>query len=277
MNRPPPPSSGVRDFFDRDSEDYQLKHYGPGARSFMSVRLERMLHAVDGLQLPTGALVLDAGCGPGDFLLEMLRRGFRAIGVDTSSRMLKQARHLLAAEPHAHEAELQQARIEQLPFADGCFDLVSSAGVLEYLAADAPAIRELSRVVRPGGHLLLPITNAWSPAGWLDAPVEWLKRRPSILGLANRLRLRAGRPVLRARYFQVRKQTRRGIRAELERAGMSLRAECYFHFLPWPRPVDKLFPRLTAALGVRMEPLAETWLGPLGEGYLSLARKGLGR
>jgi len=272
-SREPAPVARVREFFDRDSADYQRKHYGPGARSFMSVRLGCMLRAVDSLGLDDPARVLDVGCGPGDFLVEMLRRGFYVCGVDTSPGMLEQARRLLSGEPTGSGVALQRASVEQLPFADGCFDLVSCAGVLEYLDSDRPAIRELVRVLRPGGHLLLPITNAWSPAGWFDGTVEWFKRQPAVLAAANRLRVRVGRPIVRARHFRVRKQTRRELCAELQRAGMSIRGEWYFHFLPWPRPVDKLLPGLSAAIGARMERLGETWLGPLGEGYLSLARK----
>jgi ubiquinone/menaquinone biosynthesis C-methylase UbiE len=191
--------------------------------------------------------------------------------------MLQQARRVLGEEFPAQRVALLRASIEQLPFASDCFDLVASAGVLEYLDADAPAIAELARVLKPGGHLLLPITNAWSPAGWLDPPIEWLKRRASFLAAVNALRRGVGAAELRARHFRVRKQTRAALHAELQKAGMSIQAECYFHFLPWPRPLDKLLPGLSTAIGSRMEPLGETWLGPLGEGHLSLARKEPGR
>jgi SAM-dependent methyltransferase len=187
--------------------------------------------------------------------------------------MLQQARRVLGERVSNGRISLQRASIERLPFASDCFNVVASAGVLEYLIADAPAIGELVRVLKPGGHLLLPITNAWSPVGWLDLPVEWLKRRAGLLAAANAVRRRMGATELRARHFRVRKQTRSAVRAELESAGLSIQAEWYFHFLPWPRPLDKLLPGLTTAIGSRMERLGDTWLGSLGEGYLSLARK----
>src|SRR5690606_17091994 len=219
-----PPGGDARAFFDADAAGYDALHYaGPG--SFMSERLACMLAALDRLDLRPGDPALDAGCGPGHLLAALLGRRLRVAAIDTSPAMLARA--------HARTggaARLARAGIEALPFADGTFALVCTAGVLEYLPGDAAAVAELARVLRPGGHLLLPITNAWSPAGCLDFAVEALKRRRALLRAFNRAWVASGRAPVRARPFRVRRQRPAATRALVRALGLRLVADRYFHF-----------------------------------------------
>jgi SAM-dependent methyltransferase len=174
-------------------------------------------------------------------------------------------------------SRLAQASVESLPFPDGAFDVVCTAGVFEYLPADRAGLRELRRVLAPGGWLLFPITNLWSPAGYLDFAVEFLKRRKLLLDVFNTIWARNGRTAIRPRYFPVRKQRPSQIRSLLRESDFELHRECYFHFLGLPHPVDRLLPRLSNALERRLEGLASTPLRGLGEGWLSVSRAGEGR
>src|SRR6185436_20141247 len=83
---------------------------------------------------------------------------------------------LRAADP-TFPFSLTLGNIEKLPYPDASFDLVLSTGVIEYLRHDATVLREMSRVLRPGGYLILPVTNLWSPVNYLDFFVEFLKRQ----------------------------------------------------------------------------------------------------
>src|SRR5688572_30345618 len=84
-------SKNANEFFDRDVADYEAKHYGDGARTFMTVRQRRVMELVDALHLPRGATVLDAGCGPGYLLEALARRGLQVSGMDGSERMIQSA------------------------------------------------------------------------------------------------------------------------------------------------------------------------------------------
>jgi SAM-dependent methyltransferase len=266
----PAPATSARVFFDRSVADYDAQHYGPGARSFMSVRLERILAIVDQLGLPPGSRVAEGGCGPGHLAAALAGRGLRVLAIDTSPAMLRRARERLAAVPGAPHAGLQVASIERTPYADASIDLVCSAGVLEYLPGDAQALREVRRILRPGGHALLSVTNYWSPAGYLDFGVEAAKRIPWLVRAVNSLR---PRHPLRPRYFAVRRHRPAAFRHQLSQAGLEpIRGE-YFYLLPWPHPFDRLFPGPTARLNRRLEPHARGRLGWLAEGYLVLARR----
>jgi SAM-dependent methyltransferase len=109
----------------------------------------------------SGEAVLDAGCGTGRHLTQLVARGCRPIGVDFSFGMLQIARQRLPIVP------LVQAALEQrLPFTESCFDQVLCALVGEHLTDLVPVFRELGRVLRPGRRLLFSVYHpAMAAAG----------------------------------------------------------------------------------------------------------------
>lgn len=103
-----------------------------------------------------GLRLLDVGCGTGHHLAEWQARGFTAAGVDGSAEMLARARELNPT------AEIQQADVEALPFATASFDVVISLEVMRYLPSSTACLREMARVLKPGGMCLVtaaPLLN----------------------------------------------------------------------------------------------------------------------
>jgi SAM-dependent methyltransferase len=153
--------SRVRSFFD-ESKPWQGDLYGPQDDYFARVIRRRkdyafaMLRTLNGL--PTGS-ALDIGCGSGVYLEELVAMGFKVSGVDLSAEMLATTRKRFEGRA---AVDLQQADVEHLPFADGAFDLVVCVGVLGYLLSDEQALAEIRRVLKPGGYLLLNLTNMYS-------------------------------------------------------------------------------------------------------------------
>ena len=91
--------------------------------------------------------LLDVATGTGAVAHELVRqKGCRVVGVDQSTEMLAEARRRLDG-----EVELAEARAEELPFADGEFDALTFTYLLRYVDDPAATLRELARVVRPGG------------------------------------------------------------------------------------------------------------------------------
>jgi demethylmenaquinone methyltransferase/2-methoxy-6-polyprenyl-1,4-benzoquinol methylase len=94
-----------------------------------------------------GDRVLDVATGTAAVALELVRRkGCTVVGVDQSPGMLAEARRRTAG-----RVELVEASAESLPFADGEFDALTFTYLLRYVADPAATLRELARVVRPGG------------------------------------------------------------------------------------------------------------------------------
>lgn len=100
---------------------------------------------------PTSGLALDAGCGTGGNL-RSLERGRSAIGIDLSPLALGLARERVSS-------PLTRGSVLDLPFADETFELVLCADVIYHreVADDVDALRELRRVLSPGGLLLLNV------------------------------------------------------------------------------------------------------------------------
>ncbi len=101
-----------------------------------------------------GDRVLDVACGTAAVALELVRRfGCSVVGVDQSSAMLSEARRRVARAGESARIELREARAEELPFEDGSFDAVTFTYLLRYVVDPAATLRELARVVRPGGRI----------------------------------------------------------------------------------------------------------------------------
>lgn len=113
----------------------------------------------------SGLRVLDVGCGQGIDVYRYALAGADATGVDLTPRHVELAR--LHLEAMGLEAEIVQGDAEQLPFADASFDRVSSNGVLHHTPDMPAALREIRRVLVPGGEARVIVYNRNSFHYWL--------------------------------------------------------------------------------------------------------------
>jgi SAM-dependent methyltransferase len=127
----------------------------------------------DRLGLRRGDRVLDMGCGAGRHAFEMYRRGGDVVAFDQDGDELAGVLDLFGAMrdagevPDGAEADIKEGDALSLPFADGEFDRVVAAEVLEHIADDTAAIAELARVLRPGGTMAVTVPR------WLPEKVCW--------------------------------------------------------------------------------------------------------
>ncbi len=134
----------------------------PVARSLYRaepLRRPLMQAMIDALQLPAGSQGLDVGCGIGlqtRILAKVAGPQGHVTGLDASPALLEVARALAGQEDFGQQVNFQEGDWNQLPFENGTVDWVWSADAAGYAAREpVPVIRELARVIRPGGRLVL--------------------------------------------------------------------------------------------------------------------------
>jgi demethylmenaquinone methyltransferase / 2-methoxy-6-polyprenyl-1,4-benzoquinol methylase len=166
------PAEGVQRMFDRIAPVYDAMN-----RVMTAGLDQRWRRATVRATVREGDRVLDACCGTGDLAVAARKAGAEeVVGLDFSERMLERARH------KAPELEFVQADVLKLPFEDASFDAaVVGFGVRNVEDLEA-GIRELRRVLRPGGRLgILEITTPRGPLKlfyrlWFDRIVPLLGR-----------------------------------------------------------------------------------------------------
>lgn len=125
------------------------------------------------LNARAGETILDIGCGNARDVVPILHAGARVVGVDISPEMIRQGKRDLA-EAGFPDVELHIGDATQLDFPTGTFDAVLCSEVIEHIPDASAAIREIRRVLRPGGRLVLSTPNRASWYGF-DRYVVWTR------------------------------------------------------------------------------------------------------
>jgi ubiquinone/menaquinone biosynthesis C-methylase UbiE len=127
---------GTREFFD-EVERHRYQEYAP------------WMPRVIGFDEYAGRKLLEVGCGMGTDLLQFARGGAVCTGVDLTPRSIEISRHRFAL--YGVRGDFVVTDAECLPFTEESFDVVYSHGVLHHTPNTAGAIREIHRVLKPGG------------------------------------------------------------------------------------------------------------------------------
>ena len=176
-----------RSWWDADADDYQAEHGGYlGTADFVwcpeNLR-ERDAHLLGEV---AGRQILEVGCGAAMCSRWLLTQGARPVAFDVSAGMLSHARS--GAAETGLEVPLVQADAEHIPFRDATFDLAFTAfGAIQFVADSGRLMREVARVLRPGGRWIFATTHPirWSfpddpgPAG-LTATMPYWDRTPYV-------------------------------------------------------------------------------------------------
>ena len=124
--------------------------------------------------IPPGLRVADIGTGTGVLALELARAGLHVVAVDHSARMLDAARAKLERSPGL-DVDLRLGDASSLPLGDAEVDAAFAHMVLQYLASPGDALREMARVVAPGGTVVV--------IDFVSHDREWMRQELGVLRL----------------------------------------------------------------------------------------------
>jgi ubiquinone/menaquinone biosynthesis C-methylase UbiE len=253
----------VRDHFDREASTYASAYHRSSNSGYsFRIRKQRVLELFD----KPGGAVLDAGCGPGVLVDELVRgQGCELWGVDVSPEMIDRARERHSGLERVH---FGVGDVESLPFQSGFFDAAIAMGVLEYLPHSGPALQEMFRVLKPGGTLIVTLPNAVSPfrvwQRFVWKPVLFALR--PLVGRWFPVVKRLTSPV-NQREFEFMKH-----RLVYERMGGSVEDVVYYNFKPFPSPLDYLLRGLQHRISARLESQCRSRLRFIGTGFIVKVR-----
>lgn len=212
---------------------YDEWHRHPAIDPDASAPWHRLVKDYVGEAPGLGGDVLEIGCGRGEFsawLATHLPRRGRRVAADFSATAVSRARRTLR-EQDAGSVTCVIADIQALPFPTETFDVVVSCETIEHVPDPGQAVRELARVLRSGGHLILTTPNYLGPIGCYRAYMRLTGRRFT----------ETGQPVNR---FVTWPRTWRW----LTRAGLTVvRASGAGHYVPWPGRPPIRWPALDRA------------------------------
>jgi SAM-dependent methyltransferase len=120
-----------------------------------------VLVLVEQLRLPAGSRILDIGCGSGLTTVALAQRGYRLDALDTVPAMLDLTRQNALQAEVSEQVSAGLGDAHQLPYPDESFHVVIAMGVTPFLHSLPVAMREMTRVVKANGYVLVNADNCW--------------------------------------------------------------------------------------------------------------------
>lgn len=160
----------IRDYWNTRIHDQEIATHPVGSPEFFqeldAYRFEKLdyLPRVVNFADYAGKRLLEIGCGAGIDLVHFAQGGALVTGIDLAEASIDLARRNFANNQLSGEFQVMNG--ESLDFSDGTFDVVYAHGVLQYTADARQMIREIHRVLRPGGEAIMMVYNTYS---WLSA------------------------------------------------------------------------------------------------------------
>jgi len=121
--------------------------------------------------ITAGKKVLEIGCGTGEFTKRIAQTGADITAIDISTDLLEVARSGI---PNVNVGFHVQ-NVEKLDFEDGSFDIVVGSSILHHLNLN-PALKEVYRVLKNGGMVILTEPNMLNPQIWLERKITFIRK-----------------------------------------------------------------------------------------------------
>ncbi len=248
-------SERTASFFSSFAAKYHssYKRMTPGGYA-LRVRHDRVLEVMDG----ASGKVLDVGCGPGELVQALAKKGLAVHGIDAAEGMIEQAHQLTDGLPNVTLAVGDATRLKP---ADHTFDTVTCIGVIERITPNSAAFEEMARVVKDEGTVVISFPNSLSPY------VTWKKMVfYPVVASVKRMLAKVGlghfRPLVLAPVRNAYTPSR--VARQLEKHNLRIDEVAFCNFNVCLSPLDEWFPCVTVRLSKLLERLHSSplrWLG----------------
>jgi ubiquinone/menaquinone biosynthesis C-methylase UbiE len=164
----------VRDHFDHRSStwgDLYTREVTFANYNFL-IRKRHVLELFD----RRGGRFLDAGCGTGDFIPDLLARGEQVVALDFSADMIQQAKARVGGLADSSHLQFAVGDVTNLQLEPNSFDAIIAVGLVEYLSDVKGALAQMYKVLKPGGILIVTVPSIASPFMAYETLVPKIKR-----------------------------------------------------------------------------------------------------
>jgi ubiquinone/menaquinone biosynthesis C-methylase UbiE len=150
----------ANDYFESSAEYWKSIYAIDGLLpTIYQERHNTTLDWIQNLHLPARARILEIGCGAGLLTAALAQNGYAVDAMDSASAMLRVAHEAAVDRGVEDRIRLHLADVQAMPFSPQAFDLAIAIGVIPWLSSEHLALREMHRVLKPGGYLLATADN----------------------------------------------------------------------------------------------------------------------
>ena len=270
MSKPLDPK-GLSDFWGHEASTYETQRVDSVHYPMQEIRLRYVIDMFG----DEPKKHLDVGCGPGYTIMPLLKKGWDITARDISEEMLERAKKNISdAGLDPEKVAFAKGNIEKLEFEDNSFESIACIGVVEYLKKDDKAFRELWRVLKPGGTMVISIRNRLCLFRLWDALIPV---RKGIKAMLARRGLCGGQAYLDKEFrdgIWYKKHAPGSFCAALRNVGFHKEDQAYFHYYILPAPFEYLLGKTGTRLAVKLEKLHKKDISMfLASGYMVKVKK----
>tara|TARA_B100001750_G_C15473992_1_gene581427 strand:+ start:131 stop:967 length:837 start_codon:yes stop_codon:yes gene_type:complete len=261
-------------YFEKNALRYKNDYYLRSRSHPKWIRHKIILQLVEEYVPSKEALILDVGCGPGMLAKDLAIKGYKGSGLDTSNMMIRLSKDLFK-QLKKEDWNFLVGDVEKTEFKKGTFDCVIASGVIEYMFEDMKMLNEMNRILKPGGYLIINISNKLGYASSLNILTNLIKRIPYVMNFLSVIRKR----VLKSEYgadnlgFTPRKHFLFTFKKSLRVSGFEVEKNISHHFSLLPAPFSTLTQGIFGNIDAKLDFLGKTPLKVFSASNLICAKK----
>ena len=252
-------------FFEKYSSEYSSENYNVNCNKFMIVRLNTIVNLVKNNFKNKDIKILDLGCGSGEITLSLAKLGYSGDALDNSKSMLAICKKkLLNYNWNFYTAEAQETKLT-----DNTYDLIIASGLIEYYPNDAILMKEINRLLKRNGYLIINVSNKYGYTTCLNTLTYHFKQNFIFRFIKSRL-FNLSYGVVN---FHTRKHSIIKFKKMLKELNFSIEKEKYIGFTLLPSPFLTLFSFITKNIDKKLENLSNSRLKYFGTSFVVFCKK----